>query len=30
VQKRWLIVFSVTFVVTYSKTDSVKFKDVNV
>jgi len=26
VQKRWLICFNVTLVVTYSETDSVKFK----
>jgi len=30
VQKRWLIGFTVTFVVAYSETDSVKFKDASV
>ena len=30
VQKCWLIGFTVTFVVTYSETDSVKFKDASV
>ena len=30
VQKRWLTVFTVTSVVTYSETDSVKFKDASV
>jgi len=29
-QKRWLICFNVTLVVTYSETDSVKFKDASV
>ena len=30
VQKRWLTGFTVTFVVTYSETDGVKFKDASV
>jgi len=30
VQKRWLTGLSVTFLVTYSETDSVKFKDASV
>jgi len=30
VQKRWLICFNVTVVVTYSETDSVKFQDASV
>jgi len=30
VQKRWLTDFTVTLVVTYSETDSVKFKDASV
>jgi len=30
VQKRWLTGFTVTMVVTYSETDSVKFKDASV
>jgi len=30
VQKRWLIGFTVTLVVTYSETDSVKFEDASV
>ena len=30
VQKRWLIGFTVTFVVAYSETDSVKLKDASV
>ena len=30
VQKRWLICFNVTLVVTYSDTDSLKFKDASV
>jgi len=29
-QKRWLICFNVTLVLTYSETDSVKFKDASV
>jgi len=30
VQKRWLTGFTVTLVVTYSETDSIKFKDASV
>ena len=30
VQKRWVTGFSITLVVTYSETDSVKFKDASV
>jgi len=30
VQKRWLTDFTATLVVTYSETDSVKFKDASV
>ena len=30
VQKRWLIGFTVTLVVKYSETDSIKFEDVSV
>jgi len=30
VQKRWLTGFTITLVVTYSKTDSVKFEDATV